>query len=63
MEPAIRQYGQLTGDTALYVPLPAVPPSQRAADDHPGPAAHTAMARTLTEALRPLLPTVPREVT
>lgn len=67
MEPcireAIRQYGQLTGDTALYVPLPVVLPSQRAADDHPGPAAHAAMARTLTEALQPLLPPVPGEVT
>lgn len=53
---AIRRYTGESGDTVQYVPLPPTPSEQIGANNHPSGAAHTVVAKILSDALRPLLP-------
>lgn len=53
---AIRRYTGESGDTVQYVPLPPTPSEQIGANNHPSAAAHTVVAKILSDALRPLLP-------
>lgn len=65
MEPCIRktieQYQAETGDTVVYIPLPDTPQNQIASNNHPGIAAHTAVANILISALKPMLTDLRKE--